>query len=77
MKWPGPKFAAIASACRPTVIPRITKSASTAVLMTVIDVCTNFPSRTPRRLTQVRSQTVAIATIRCGESPNCMASAGP
>jgi hypothetical protein len=69
-KLPLEKFAEMASAFFPSVRPSRISSASAPVFTTVSVVWTSFPSRTPRRLIQVRTAMLSRPTSRCGERPS-------
>src|SRR5207247_10783151 len=69
---PGPKFASIAAALRPIVIPRRMSAASAVVLMAVSDVWMTAAVFTPRTLIPVNTITERIARSRWGESPTWM-----
>src|SRR5256886_9563142 len=71
-----PKFAAIASACRPTVSPRRISAASAAVLTAVSDVWIRAAVRTPRTLIQVSSATDSTARSRWDERPTATSPIG-
>src|SRR5260370_8508749 len=71
-----PKFAAMAVALRPMVMPSKISAASAAVLTAVSEVWMNAAVFTPRTLIQVSSTIDAIANSRCGETPTRMSPMG-
>src|SRR2546430_2315611 len=64
---PGPKFASIAAALRPIVIPRRMSAASAVVLMAVSDVLMTAAGLPPRTLVPVNTITDRIARSPSGE----------